>query len=798
VSLPSLTLGRLELRRFFRGRLTRIAVAGLVLLPLLYAGLYLWSFWDPSSRFSHLPVAMVVEDQPAEADGKEVHAGADLAKELQDRKLFGWDVVSSEQADDGVRSGKYYMSLTIPRDFSARIASPSGDGTPSPAYLNVHINGANSYIISSIAQLAFNEVSAAAAHKAGEGYFTNIFMAFGTLGDKLREAAGGAGRLAEGAQTAQDGAAQLGQGAEQAQSGAGKLAGGADRAHAGAGRLADGAGKAREGAATLHDGLGDARQGAGRLQSGSRKLSGGLDTLDGGAAKLAAGSAKVAGGVEKITSLVDKTSDEVVPILRRYPALIRTSALAVAEGADVLAEESVRLPQETRRAVERAVKARDDLKHYLAGPGKDLPPQLKRELLQSAESVVRVAESVYAYVKAHPKELAHLSVDARKLAAMSRQLAAIPDLGGIVIAARRQVDKLNNGAQQVASGAGRLADGTGQALSGADRLTGGLGSLQSGLGKLTGGAGRLGSGLGKLAGGADELQSGLGQLSGGAGSLESGLGRLVGGSDQLQNGIGELAGGAGKLASGLDQGAEEVPSYSAAERGDRAAMMSDPVRLDMRKENTPPNYGTGFAPFFVPLSLWVGAMITYMLLRPLNPRALAGTAPAWRIALAGWLPAALIGVLQMLIVLAVLRGFSFFDLFRIGLRLEAAHWAGLVAFLALATATFVAIVQFLNAKFGPIGKVLALVLLMLQLTSSAGTYPIQTSPEFFQKIQPFLPMPWVVKGMRHLVSGGDLTAVWQATLVLLAFLAGALLLTTLSARANRMWTMKRLHPALRL
>nr|BFE86905.1 hypothetical protein GCM10020093_095060 [Planobispora longispora] len=56
-------------------------------------------------------------------------------------------------------------------------------------------------------------------------------------------------------------------------------------------------------------------------------------------------------------------------------------------------------------------------------------------------------------------------------------------------------------------------------------------------------------------------------------------------------------------------------------------MMSEPVTLASRVVNEVPNYGTGFAPFFVPLALWVGAMVIYMVLRPLNPRLLAGTAP---------------------------------------------------------------------------------------------------------------------------------------------------------------------------
>ncbi|MGI8328899.1 YhgE/Pip family protein [Actinomadura scrupuli] len=739
--LPALSLGGLELRRFARARMTRIAVAGLVLLPLLYAGLYLWSFWDPTGRLSHLPVAMVVEDRPADAGGRRVTAGADLARQLRDRRIFDWKVVNAAEARQGVESGRYYMSLTIPADFSARIASPDGDGVPAPATLQVHLNDANSYIVGSIARAVFDEVSAAAGAEAIRSYFDKIFVSYGTLHGKLRQAADGAGELAAGAGRAEDGA----------------------------GRLAAGAGQAADGAGTLHDKLGDARTGAGTLQDGGRQLAAGLGTLNGGAARLAAGSAQVSGGVQQITAIVDQASDTLVPLLQRYPDLIRTSALSVADGADALAEASAKLPLQTRQAVRLAQRARADLEVYLAAH-REIPAALRQELRRSADLVVTVAKGIDSFVGSRPQQLAQLSADARTVAALSRKLAATHDLAGQVVAARRQVDRLNAGARQVATGASRLRSGTGQALAGADRLTGGLGTLRSGIGQLSTGAGRL--------------ESGVGLLSTGAGRLESG--------------IGDLSAGAGRLRNGLDDGARQVPDYGRSERERRADMMSAPVRLDTTKDNEAPEYGTGFAPFFVPLSLWVGAMIIYMLLRPLNQRALAGTAPAWRVALAGWLPAALIGILQMLVVLAVLHGFSVFGLFRFGLRLQAAHWAGLIAFLALATVTFVAVVQLVSAKFGPIGRVVALVLLMLQLTSAAGTYPIETSPAFFQWIQPFLPMPWVVTGMRHLVSGGSLAAVWQGGAVLSAFLAGALMLTTLTARQNRVWTMKRLHPVLKL
>jgi putative membrane protein len=299
----------------------------------------------------------------------------------------------------------------------------------------------------------------------------------------------------------------------------------------------------------------------------------------------------------------------------------------------------------------------------------------------------------------------------------------------------------------------------------------------------------LNDGAGKVAEGAKKLHTGLGTADKGATTLDQGVGRLESGADDLNGGLFKLADGSSRLAGGLHDGAAKIPDYDERERDARTSVMADPVRLASHDLHPAPNYGTGFAPYFIPLSLWVGAMVAYMLIPPLNRRALAAGAPAWRIALAGWLPVVAVGVLQTAALLAVLH-------WAIGLRMVRA--AGTVGFLFLVATCFAALVQWLNARFGPAGRILVLALLMLQLTSAGGTYPVQTSPGFFTALHPFLPMSYVVEALRRLITGGGLGPVWHACGVLVAFTAGALALTALSARRRQVWTLDRLHPELSL
>ena len=177
--------------------------------------------------------------------------------------------------------------------------------------------------------------------------------------------------------------------------------------------------------------------------------------------------------------------------------------------------------------------------------------------------------------------------------------------------------------------------------------------------------------------------------------------------------------------------------------------------------------------------------MTYFIVRPLSSRALASTLPDTQVALAGLWPGAALTAVQAIVLVAVLR-------FTLGLH--PVEPLALLGFVLVAAFAFTAILQFLSAALGTAGKFAAIVLLMLQLTSSGGTFPMQTVPRFFQIINPWLPMTYVVSGLRQAISGGDLRALAVDAAVLLGFAALAVCATILTAHRRRTWTMDRLKP----
>ncbi len=237
--MTSLRIALTELRRVTAGRLPRLALVAVVLVPTLYGGLYLYANHDPYARLDRVPAALVVDDTGARApDGTRVHAGADVAGELVSTHDFDWDEVSAAAAQDGVRDGTYDFALTIPRGFSAALTS-TADLDPRRARLRMTTNDANSYLSTTIADNVTDGVRDALAKRVSTQAATRFLLGVSQTRTSLVDAADGAGALTRGAATAQSGAHDLAGGADRLGTGAGALAGGADRLSAGLGTLSD-------------------------------------------------------------------------------------------------------------------------------------------------------------------------------------------------------------------------------------------------------------------------------------------------------------------------------------------------------------------------------------------------------------------------------------------------------------------------------------------------------------------------------------------------------------------------------
>lgn len=687
--MSALLLALSELRRLTSGRLSRAALAALVIIPTLYAGFYLYANHDPYGGMKNLPAAVVVEDEGAAlAGGERLDAGPRVGNDLVKSGTFEWHRVSRDEAVAGVASDRYAFALVIPRQFSANLASIA-DMQPQQGTLELVTNDANNYLTHAVADTVVKEVSRSVAEQVSRTAASRMLEGYTTVHSAVGEASKGAGQLREGADKAEKASAEL---------------------SGGAAKLRDGHAKLKDGATELAGGTRTASGGAGKLRGGSKQLVEGLQELDTKSSELPSKTSQLADGAEKVADGNAK----------------------VAAAASVFA------------------KASSDLTTDFT----DL-------------------NGAYA------RDLKTLGFDDRQvqliMGASNRRLAQLKRSNGRIQETSGELTQLADGSRKVATGTRTLAVS-------ATPLHEGIHKAREGAKKLDDGASQLEDGTAKLATGAQALADGEAEAA-------TGAGKLADGSTQMHDGLVQLRDGSIKLHDGLQEGEKLVPNPTVEQRKAMAQTIGNPIDVRHDSQADAGSYGAGLAPFFLNLSLWIGAYVMFLIVRPLSNRALAAGQPAWRVAMGGWIPPMLIGALQAVVVFVVVV---------VGLGVRAEHPLGVVAMLLLVSMAFVAILQALAARLGAVGKFLGLVLMIVQLVSGGGTFPWQTLPRPLRLVHQVAPMSYGIDAIRRLLYGGSLDALSADIAVVVAYLVVGLAFGTLAARRARVWSPMRIKPELSL
>ena len=841
-----------ELKRLTSGVLPVLVLLAMSCIPLLYGSLYLYGNWDAYGNVNGIVGALVVEDEGAkDASGNDLNTGADVKKSLLDAGTFDWKSVETrDKAVQGVSDGTYDFALVIPKDFSARLVSTgsfkpdekgnTGPINPQAAGLEIITNDANNYVLTNIVTKAGTAVRDSVASKVGDKTANTLLASFTTIHGKMNEAADGADKinantvklsdamtqLADGTGTLNDGAVKLADGSEQLVDGSGRLiegqnkladgssqlADGAGTLNQGAGKVNDGAVKLADGSSTLANGASDAHNGASQLADGSAALANGTGSLKKGANDLAQGAQQVADGTHSLKNALDQDGVRQLPgtltAMCQNLNSIDTSAPSGDFGTDLsntvvskVAEdtrqklaplvESGSISQETADAIvaninseqtKSAVASANDqaLKNHLAQHGQAGSDVLAKLQTLKNDNCVATGESAAA------QKLSTLIDGVDKL---DSGATAVAQGAGTL---RDGITKLDSGATTLADGSAKLADGTGKVADGASILNNGASQLAEGTGELKNGTGNLHNGAQQLADGEKEaldgqnkLHEGATTLQDGSSQLADGTGKLNSSTDQIADGAGQLKDGTGQLSTGLQNGTRQIPNLNEEQQKDVASVMSSPVDLEHSSLANGRNYGEGMGPFFMCLALWIGGLMLVQTLRPLNNRALASKAPTARIILGSWLPFGLIGIAQAVLMFAAVK---------FGLGFQMAHpWLAFL-FLCFVATIFTLFIHGVVVFFGSPGKLIALIIMILQLITAGGTMPYETLPHAMRWMHDFFPMGYAVTGMRRLSYGINESSLMPIMMYLLLWGAVGLVLGYLGTRRDRIWSLKKLIP----
>ncbi len=569
---------RKEWQRLLKNPVLIVVVAAIILIPSIYAGLFLASMWDPYGELDKLPVAVINLDKGAEYDGKEITIGDDLVDNLKKDGSLDFNFVEADEAEKGLRDGKYYMVVTIPEDFSYR-ATTVVDSDPEKMELMYETNPATNYIAMKLSETAMTKIEMGLQNKVSETYAEVMFEKFGMIGDGMTAAADGADLLIEGEDALHDGASKIDDGALALNEGASRLADGTDRLYEGTvglddgldryiagvgdvndgiksldeavGTLSDGSGKIRDGASALADGTSELSEGAGALVNGSKDLSDGARDLADGTQRLSSGAADLKDGADRLSAGLDAIVEKIPALQNGISSLnsgagdlcdgIKTYTDGVASAADGAAALSSGLG-ELSGGVSALAGSSAEIKGNIA-----LIDQYAQAMAASGDpNWVKMA----AYTSALSKGYGDFDAGMTSLDSSASQLAA--GASGL----SSGLEKLRAGSSALNEGAASLREGTKTLLESVPALSDGLSAAADGASALAKGADDLKNGIAAVSGGATKVADGAGRLLTGAQSLKDGIDRVGQGASTLSDKMNDLYNGTLRIKSGADALAE--------------------------------------------------------------------------------------------------------------------------------------------------------------------------------------------------------------------------------------------------
>ena len=311
---------------------------------------------------------------------------------------------------------------------------------------------------------------------------------------------------------------------------------------------------------------------------------------------------------------------------------------------------------------------------------------------------------------------------------------------------------LTTSLDQLVSGSTKLTENSSKLTTGLDTLAGKTPELVTGIEKLSSGSNQLNSKSPELIAGLDKIQLGSSQLTdkssqllsassqlgNGAAKIADGAGKLAEGGATLTAGIGSLQVGTTDLGQGLRSASNQLKSAST--ESNNAEILSEPLSLSKKDNDQVPVNGIAMAPYMISVALFVAALSTNMIFAKLR----SGRHPETRWA---WFKSRfeINGVIAVLAAVLVFGGVHL-------IGLTANHEMRTLFLIIIASLTFMSMVTALTTWNSRLGAFFSLILLLLQLASSAGTYPLALTNDFFKAVNPWLPMSYSVSGLRQTIS----------------------------------------------
>ncbi|MGL5347210.1 MAG: YhgE/Pip family protein [Peptostreptococcaceae bacterium] len=800
-----------EFKNIFKNKKILVQLVAILFVPVLYSGMFLWAFWDPYNKMDKLPVAVINMDKGAEFNNKKINVGKDLVDNLKKNDTFNWKFVNDKDGIEGLENQEYYMAVRIPENFSEK-ATTLLDKNPSKLNLEYIPNESYNFLSSQIGETAVLKIKDEVSSNLSETYAKTMFDSVKEMANGIKDASDGADAINNGTVDAKNGSIKLRdnlqtlakssitfeQGMSTAYSGSKDLNSGLKTLNSASEQLTNGGQTILSGTKGLQDGANKLNAGIQTSKDGANQLYSGLQSSKDGANQLYSGLQTSKDGSNQLYSGIKTSKDGIDSINGNMGTLvdgsnkINTGLGSLSSGASQLSKGADNLSSGANNVYGGIVQLRNELNGVLAL----LPEDQKQKYSQTINQLSGSLDQLVAGSKQVADGAANISSKSSQLSDGASNLAT--NMGSI----NKGLNQVAGGINQVSQGQGKLLDGSkalaqgqeqllngskalaqgqdqllngskalvqgqDQLLNGSKALVQGQDQLSTGVETMTGKMKEFNSGVKKVATGSESLTNGLSKLDDGAKSISSGSGQLAAGSKDLTSGLSKLNNGTSEMANSLKDASDKTSDVKTA-NDKNYKMFASPVDYKVEKVNPVPNYGTGFAPYFLSLGLFVGALILTIIFDLKTPIDKPKTIISTFISKLGII--VIVGTIQALIADALLI---------YGLGLDVKNTVYFVMLSILTSITFLTLIQMLVTWMGDVGRFVAIVILILQLTTSAGTFPLELIPDQLKAFNNLLPMTYSIKGFKAVISSGNFDFMWQNVNILLMYIGGMCLVSLL-------------------
>ena len=668
-----------DVMKIHKNVIAMIVIMGITVIPTLYAWFNISASWDPYGNTGELKLAVASDDKgyTGELIAVKINMGDQILSSLHKNKQFNWVFTDSKTAQKGVKSGKYYAAIVIPKDFSQKMMSVFSSNTEHPDltyYQNEKENaiapiitgkGAtavqkqiNETFIETVAQTAldaFQIVSSAAQEAGDDSMVDHLIDNLNQMGTDLGSVAGTVQSLSDMTDSAITMLNTTTEFLQESGSGTKSSVSSLENSDLSSlTSLVSGTSK------TISDAL---TQNASFYTAVSDAVDKALDSYNSDAQAASNALTSVSSRVQTVIDEYTKLSDALTAIANEHPEL------TILNDAVTSINQKIQLAIDRQTAIRDKINAAAEALPTATANAAELKSELDTLIAQATSSVTEVKTTYENNVK------------------------------------------------------------------------GNLDSLSANLDSTTG---SISSMLGDL----DKSIQNIAGVTGSASNGLTGLQKTLSNSAELLNEASEkLTSLAATLSSEDSKDLSAVTNLLSEDPETIASFLSSPVKLDEKKIYPIENYGSAMAPFYSTLAIWVGAVVMAAMLKVTvadSTKKKLFHPKEYQLYIGRILLLIIIGFMQSALI-------CLGDLFFLGIQCK--HPVMFVLTGMFTSFVYVNLIYALTVSFGDIGKAIAVVLMVMQVAGSGGTFPIQCAPKFFQVVYPLLPFTHSMNAMRECIAG---------------------------------------------